>query len=74
MTLNILNMLFSFSIFSLLGRILEICYRSMREGHFINPGFLKGPYLILYGAAALVLMASVSFIHEYNVFVIKRGA
>jgi uncharacterized protein len=46
----------------------------MREGHFINPGFLKGPYLILYGAAALVLMASVSFIHEYNVFVIKRGA
>ena len=47
---------------------------SMREGHFINPGLLKGPYLIFYAVAALVLMASVSFIHEYNVFVIKRGA
>ena len=68
-TINIFDILFSFSVFSLLGWIMEVCYRSMREGHFINPGLLKGPYLILYGAAALVLIASVSFIHEYNVFV-----
>jgi len=69
MTVDIFDILFSFSVFSLLGWILEVCYRSMREGHFVNPGLLKGPYLVLYGAAALVLMASVSFIHEYNIFV-----
>jgi len=48
---------------------MEACYRSIREGHFINPGLLKGPYLILYGAVGLVLMVSVSFIHEYGIFV-----
>lgn len=48
---------------------MEVCYRSMREGHFVNPGLLKGPYLILYGTAGVVLMASVSFIREYNIFV-----
>ena len=69
MTINIINILFSFSIFSFLGWILEVCYRSIREGRFINPGLLQGPYLILYGAAALVLTVSVSFIHEYNIFV-----
>jgi uncharacterized protein len=69
MTLNMPDILFSFTLFSMLGWIMEVCYRSMREGHFINPGLLKGPYLILYGAATLVLMASVSFIHEYNIFI-----
>ena len=39
-----------------------------------NSAGRRGPYLIFYAVAALVLMASVSFIHEYNVFVIKRGA
>jgi len=53
MTLNMPDILFSFTLFSMLGWIMEVCYRSMREGHFINPGLLKGPYLILYGAAAL---------------------
>ena len=69
MTMNIVDMLFSFSVFSLLGWIMEVCYRSVREGNFVNPGLLKGPYLILYGAAALVLMVSVSLLHEYNIFV-----
>ena len=68
MTLNMPDILFSFSVFSLLGWIMEVCYRSMREGHFVNPGLLKGPYLILYGAAGLALMASVSLLHEHNIF------
>ena len=69
MTLNLPDILFSFAFFSMLGWVLEACYRSVCAKRFVNPGLLKGPYLILYGAAALVLMASVSFIHEYNIFV-----
>ena len=66
---KILSIFFAFTIFSILGWVIEVVYRSIREGRFINPGLLKGPYLILYGTAALVLMASVSFIHEYNIIV-----
>ena len=72
MTSGILNLIFSFTFFSLLGWVLEVVYRSTRDRRFVNPGLLKGPYLMLYGTAALILTGSVSLIHEYPVFV-KAG-
>jgi len=66
---DVSNILFSFTFFSILGWVIEVVYRSIRDRSFVNPGLLKGPYLILYGAAALVLMVSVSLLHEYNIFV-----
>ena len=69
MILDIADILFFFTVFSILGWVIEVVYRSIRDQRFVNPGLLKGPYLILYGTAALVLMASVSLIHEYNIFV-----
>jgi len=69
MILDIADTLFSFTLFSMLGWVVEVVYRSTRDKRFVNPGLLKGPYLILYGTAALVLMACVSLIHEYNIFV-----
>ncbi len=69
MILDITDILFSFTLFSMLGWVIEVVYRSTRDKRFVNPGLLKGPYLILYGTAALVLMACVSLIHEYNIFV-----
>lgn len=68
-----LNILFSFSFFSILGWVLEVVYRSVRDRRFVNPGLLKGPYLILYGAGALILMGCVSLIHESTTTLIKRG-
>ncbi len=50
-----LDYLFSFSIFSVFGWILEVVYRSVVNKKFINPGLLKGPYLILYGIGGLLL-------------------
>ena len=70
MKMNILNILFSFSVFSILGWILEVAYRSLRDRRFVKPGLLKGPYLILYGAGALILMGCVSLVHESN-FLVK---
>ena len=65
-----LNILFSFCLFSILGWILEVVYRSVRDRRFVNPGLLKGPYLILYGTGALILMGCVSLVHESN-FLVK---
>jgi uncharacterized protein len=65
---NISNVIFTFTFFSVIGWMLEVAYRSTRDGRFVNPGLLKGPYLILYGTAALVLIGSISVIHEYGIF------
>ncbi|WP_435549340.1 putative ABC transporter permease [Desulfobacterium sp. N47] len=64
MKTDILSILFSFSFFSILGWMLEVSYRSFRDKQFVNPGLLKGPYLILYGTGALILMGAVSLFQE----------
>ena len=69
MEFNILNIIFTFCVFSISGWVLEVAYRSVRDRRFVNPGLLKGPYLILYGAGALILMGCVSLVHESNFFV-----
>jgi len=66
MKTDISNILFSFSFFSILGWMLEVSYRSVRDKRFVNPGLLKGPYLIIYGAGALILMAAVSLLQGAN--------
>ncbi len=67
MKIYILNLLFSFFFFSILGWILEVSYRSVRDKRFINPGLLKGPYLIIYGTGALILMGVVSLFQGSHV-------
>jgi len=57
-----LNIFFSFSVFSILGWILEVFYRSLRDKKFVNPGLLNGPYLPLYGTGALILTVAVSIL------------
>jgi len=60
------NIIFSFSFFSIAGWGLEVSYRSIRDRRFVNPGLLMGPYLILYGTAALTLSLCIFIIHDYN--------
>ena len=69
MKLNFLNILFSFSFFSSVGWVLEVLYRSLANRRFVNPGLLKGPYLILYGACALALIGIIPVIQEYSFWV-----
>lgn len=38
-----------------LGYLLELFYRRARHGKWINPGFLSGPFLPLYGVGTLLL-------------------
>jgi len=55
---TMMYVLTTFCAFSILGWVLEVCYRSAHARRFVNPGLLMGPYLILYGAGALTLVAS----------------
>ena len=47
--------LYIFVIFSFFGWILEFLFRSLKAKRIINPGFLKGPYLPIYGAVCLCI-------------------
>ncbi len=67
MTADIVTILFSFSFFSILGWMLEVSYRSVRDKRFVNPGLLKGPYLILYGTGTLILMLALSLLQGSHV-------
>lgn len=57
-----IDLSFTFSCFAILGWLLEVVYRSSRAGRFVNPGLLKGPYLILYGTGALSLMGAIALL------------
>ncbi|MGB4268100.1 MAG: putative ABC transporter permease [Spirochaetota bacterium] len=48
-------MLFEFVVFSVAGWALEVVYRSLTNKRFVNPGFLRGPYLPIYGTGALII-------------------
>ena len=67
MKTDILSILFSFSFFSILGWVLEVTYRSVRDKRFVNPGLLRGPYLPLYGTGALILMEAISLLQGSHV-------
>jgi len=60
--MTMIDLSFTFSCFSILGWLLEVVYRSSRAGRFVNPGLLKGPYLILYGTGALILMGAMALL------------
>lgn len=55
MHLKIMEMVFVFALFSVAGWLLESVYRSLTARRLINPGFLAGPYLPIYGLGAVML-------------------
>ncbi|MFZ3114873.1 MAG: phosphohydrolase [Syntrophales bacterium] len=68
-------------LFSLLGWLLEVAFRSWKSKRFVNPGFLRGPYLPLYGMGALLLALAATHMNEAELpvkviiyFVITSGS
>lgn len=52
-----LYQLFWFFIFySCFGWAMEVVYNSLRQGHYINTGFLNGPWSPIYGVGALLVI------------------
>lgn len=51
-----------FFIYSFAGWIWECCYVSAKEHHWVNRGFLHGPFLPIYGSGALtVIVTTIAF-------------
>jgi uncharacterized membrane protein len=46
-----------FAVYSFMGWIIEVVYRSISEREFINAGFLYGPFLPIYGFGAAFIIA-----------------
>ncbi len=50
-----LKILFIFALFSIVGWILEVIYRSLMVKKFVNPGFMTGCVVPIYGFGAIIL-------------------
>lgn len=58
--------LYLFAFFALVGWGIECLFRSTMQKKIVNPGFLKGPYLPIYGTAAIIL--------AFIIFTIQNGS
>lgn len=58
-----------FSIYSFAGWVIEVLYRSFQQRKFINPGFLFGSFVPIYGIGALFIIYLYPFISKYCIFV-----
>lgn len=47
---------FYFTVYSFLGWICETIYCSIIDNHYVNRGFLKGPFCPIYGVGALIVI------------------
>ncbi len=52
--MNLENILATFVVFIFIGWIIEVAYRSYQAKNIVNPGFLSGPYVPIYGFGGLV--------------------
>ena len=62
----ILKYLFIFSLFSIVGWFIEVSYRSYHNKKFINPGFLTGCAIPLYGFGAVIINLLCTLITNAN--------
>ena len=61
-----LKYLVIFSVFSIVGWILEVIYRSIFMKKFINPGFMSGCVVPIYGFGAVILNLVCSMYEKLN--------
>ena len=59
-----LELVFLVFIGSMLGWVLELLFRRIVHGKWVNPGFLIGPYLPIYGIGLLTLSVMYYFLHD----------
>lgn len=58
--------LFIFALFSIVGWILELFYRSFTTKKFVNPGFMSGCVVPLYGFGAIILNFICMYVSKLN--------
>lgn len=63
--ISIFQAIVLFAIYSFMGWIIEAAYRSISERQFINPGFLYGPFIPIYGFGAAFIIILEFLIHHW---------
>lgn len=58
-----------FFLYAVLGYISEVLYCSIPQKHFVNRGFLHGPYLPIYGFGALFVVQALTTFQKHPVLV-----
>ena len=56
-----------FAVYSFIGWIIEVIYRSITQRKFVNAGFLFGPFIPIYGFGALFLILLQHFFQSWHV-------
>ncbi len=59
-----------FFIYAFVGWILEVSFKAMRRGVFVNSGFLNGPYCPVYGFGAVAVLYFLSLVDSSNKIVL----
>lgn len=65
--------LFFFYFYCLFGWVFESAYVSLKKGHFVNRGFMRGPFLPLYGSGAIMMLVVSAPFKEQLVLVYVAG-
>ena len=63
--ISIFQAIVLFAIYSFMGWIIEAVYRSISERQFINPGFVYGPFIPIYGFGAAFIIILEFLIHHW---------
>ncbi|PKL39188.1 MAG: hypothetical protein CVV44_10010 [Spirochaetae bacterium HGW-Spirochaetae-1] len=58
-----------FTIYCFIGWLIEFVYRSWTQKRLINPGFLFGPFVPVYGTGALLILGVQNYIGDLNMAV-----
>jgi uncharacterized membrane protein len=66
MEYRVTTMAFLFFIYSICGWLIESVYRSVNAQRFVNPGFLRGPWVPLYGTGAILILLVCELTREYS--------
>lgn len=72
-TYNVWQWLLFFFIYCFLGWIIESTYVSLKSKKIVNRGFLRGPYLPLYGSGAIMMLVVSAPFLENGFFVFLSG-
>lgn len=70
---NQFQWMFVFFTYCFIGWIWETCYVSIKERFFENRGFMKGPFLPIYGFGACIMLVSSMYVRDYPVLVFLFG-
>ena len=63
--ISIFQAIVLFAIYSFMGWIIEAVYRSISQRQFVNPGFIYGPFIPIYGFGAAFIIILEFLIHHW---------